>query len=191
MGAARGWSGAERGDGNLNPVFSVTGPSGRIVVKQALPDVRRVGDRWPLPPSRGFFEHGALTRHAARDPGRVPEVFHFDVAQALIVMRCLSRHVILRKSIVRGVEHPNLASDIGAFLARSLFRGAALSPGGRLLRADMARFAGSHALADSTETLVFSDPYLAATLNRHPPGLDPCSAPLRADRALRIAAQAA
>jgi len=185
------WSVAEVGDGNLNLVFIVTGPVGRIVVKQALPYVRMVGDSWPLPLNRAFFEYNALCRHAARDPGRVPEVFHFDETQALIVMRYLAPHVILRKSIVRGVEHPDLARHMGAFLARSLFRGSALSLSGKELREDMGLFAGNHALADITENLVFSDPYFAAKLNRHTPGLDPFIAPLRADRALRIAAQEA
>ena len=191
IGASDRWSVAEVGDGNLNLVFIVTGPAGRIVVKQALPYVRLVGDSWPLPLNRAFFEYNALTRHAARDPGRVPEVFHFDEAQAMIVMRYLSPHVILRKSIVRGVEHPNLARHMGAFLARSLFRGSALSLSGRQLREDMGLFAGNHALADITESLVFSDPYFDAKLNRHTPGLEPFITPLRADRALRIAAQEA
>ena len=185
------WQVAEVGDGNLNLVFVVTGPLGKVIVKQALPYVRLVGDSWPLPLNRSFFEYHALTRHAARDPGRVPEVFHFDERQALIVMRYLSPHVILRKSVVRGVEHPRLAQHMGAFLARSLFRGSALSLSGRGLREDMALFAPNHALADITENLVFSDPYFAARLNRHTPGLDPFIAPLRADRALRIAAQEA
>lgn len=185
------WQVAEVGDGNLNLVFIVTGPLGKVIVKQALPYVRLVGDSWPLPLNRSFFEYHALTRHAARDPGRVPEVFHFDEAQALIVMRYLSPHVILRKSVVRGVEHPRLAQHMGVFLARSLFRGSALSLSGRVLREDMGLFAPNHALADITENLVFSDPYFHAKLNRHTPGLDPFIAPLRADRALRIAAQEA
>ncbi len=191
IGEAAHWSVAEVGDGNLNLVFIVSGPQGRVIVKQALPYVRLVGDSWPLPLNRAFFEWNALTRHAARDPGRVPEVHHFDEAQAMIVMRYLSPHVILRKSIVRGVEHPQLARHVGAFLARSLFRGSALSLSGKVLRSEMALFAENHALADVTENLVFSDPYFAAKLNRHTPGLDPWIAPLRADRALRIAAQEA
>ncbi len=191
IGPSSGWQVAEVGDGNLNLVFIVTGSLGKIIVKQALPYIRLVGDSWPLPLNRAFFEYHALTRHAARDPGRVPEVYHFDEGQALIVMRYLSPHVILRKSVVKGVQHPNLARHMGVFLARSLFRGSALSLSGRVLREDMALFAANHALADISENLVFSDPYFAAKLNRHTPGLEPFIAPLRADRALRIAAQEA
>jgi 5-methylthioribose kinase len=128
------WRVAEVGDGNLNLVFIVTGDLGQIIVKQALPYIRLVGDSWPLPLNRAFFEYHALMRQAARDPDRVPEVFHFDEGQALIVMRYLSPHVILRKSIVRGVMHPNLAQHMGVFLGRNLFRGSALSLTGQVLR---------------------------------------------------------
>lgn len=189
IGPASRWTVAEVGDGNLNLVFVVTGPGGKVVVKQALPYIRLVGDSWPLPLSRSFFEYQALFRQSARDPGRVPDVHHFDEGQALIVMRHLSPHVILRKSVVRGVSHPMLAGHVGRFMARTLFRGSALSLSGKAIREDTALFSANHALADITETLVFSDPYFPAKLNRHTPGLEPFIAPLRADRALRIAAQ--
>lgn len=185
-----GWQVREVGDGNLNLVFIVTSAKGALVVKQALPYVRLVGDSWPLPLKRSFFEYNALTRQAARDPGRVPEVFHFDEAQALIVMRYLSPHVILRKSIVAGTEHPRLARDMGLFLARALFRGSNLSMPAAEAKADLALFADNVALADITENLVFSDPYFLAPLNRHTPGLDPWIAKLRADRDMKVAAQA-
>jgi len=188
-GDTNAWQVREVGDGNLNLVFIVQSPQGALVVKQALPYVRLVGDSWPLPLTRSFFEYNALTRHGARDPGRGPEVFHFDEEQALVVMRHLHPHVILRKSIVAGVVHPALARHMGVFLARSLFRGSNLSMPAARARADMALFAGNAALADITENLVFSEPYFAARLNRHTPGLGPWVAKLRADRDMKVAAQ--
>ncbi|WKL40130.1 phosphotransferase (plasmid) [Sinorhizobium meliloti] len=69
------WTVKEIGDGNLNLVFIVTGSKGTAVVKQALPYVRLVGESWPLPLKRSFFEYHALVRQAARAPGMVPEIF--------------------------------------------------------------------------------------------------------------------
>ncbi len=184
------WQVREVGDGNLNLVFIVTSPAGAVIVKQALPYVRLVGESWPLPLDRTFFEYHALTRQAARDPGRVPEVYHFDAGQALIVMRYLAPHVILRKSVVAGTEHPALAGHMGRFVARTLFRGSALALTGAAAKADLALFAANTALADITETLVFTDPYFAAPQNRHTPGLEPAIARLRADRDMKVAAQA-
>ena len=185
------WQVAEVGDGNLNLVFVVTAPLGRVIVKQAVPYLRLVGDSWPLPLNRSFFEYQALVRHSSHDPGRVPQVFHFDEAQALIVMEYLSPHIILRKSVVRGVQHPHLAGHMGRFLARTIFRASPLSLTGARLRQEMALFSGNTVLSDITETLVFTDPYFSAPRNRHTPGLEPFIAPLRADRAMRMASQEA
>ncbi|MFT5896088.1 MAG: 5-methylthioribose kinase, partial [bacterium] len=69
------WTVQEVGDGNLNLVFIVVGLKGSVIVKQALPYVRLVGDSWPLPLYRAFFENCALTRQAQRTLDCVPEVF--------------------------------------------------------------------------------------------------------------------
>ena len=48
-GAPADWRVQEVGDGNLNLVFIVEGTAGSVIVKQALPYVRLVGESWPLP----------------------------------------------------------------------------------------------------------------------------------------------
>lgn len=184
------WRIREVGDGNLNLVFIVESGQGSVVVKQALPYVRLVGESWPLPLKRSFFEFHALTRQAARDPGRVPQVLHFDEAQALVVMEYLSPHVILRRALIEGRELPRIARDLGLFTARTLFRGSDLSMTAAGRKADLALFAGNVELCDITENLVFSDPYFDAELNAHTtPQLDGIVAELRADRDMKVAAQ--
>lgn len=183
------WQVREVGDGNLNLVFIVEGPAGAAVVKQALPYVRLVGDSWPLPLKRAFFEYHALTRQQARDPGRVPAVRHFDAGQALIVMEYLTPHVILRRALIDGRHLPRIARDLGLFCARTLFRGSDLAMPTRERKADLALFADNAELCDITENLVFSDPYFEAPLNRHTPELADMAARLRADRDLKVEAQ--
>ncbi len=183
------WSVREVGDGNLNLVFIVEGPAGTVVVKQALPYVRLVGESWPLPLKRSFFEYHALMRQAERDPGRVPEIFHFDEAQALIVMEFLSPHIILRRALIDGRMPPKIGRDLGLFAARTLFRGSDLSMTARARKADLALFADNVELCDITENLVFTDPYFEAEMNRHTPGLEDMIASLRADRDLKVEAQ--
>jgi 5-methylthioribose kinase len=188
---ASAWTVREVGDGNLNLVFIVEGPSGSVVVKQALPYVRLVGDSWPLPLKRSFFEYHALTRQEARaGKGTVPAIFHFDEAQAIVVMEFLSPHIILRRGLIEGRQYPGLARDLGLFTARTLFRGSDLSmtPGDR--KHDLSLFADNVDLCDITENLVFTDPYFDAKLNRHTsPQLDGVVATLRADRDLKVEAQ--
>ena len=184
------WRVREVGDGNLNLVFIVESPRGAVVVKQALPYVRMVGESWPLSSRRSYFEYHALIRQAARDPGRVPAIYHFDEAQALIVMEYLTPHVILRRSLTTGVAHPKLGEQLGLFVARTAFRGSDLSMPTAQRKADLALFAGNVELCGITEELVFTDPYFAAPMNRHTsPELDCAAADVRADVELKIAAQ--
>ncbi|MEI9409604.1 S-methyl-5-thioribose kinase [Mesorhizobium salmacidum] len=187
---ASAWKVREVGDGNLNLVFIVEGASGGAIVKQALPYVRLVGDSWPLPLKRSFFEYHALTRQAARAPGSVPAIYYFDEVQALIIMEYLSPHIILRRALIEGRQLPNIARDIGLFMARTLFRGSDLSMVTKERKADLALFADNVELCDITENLVFSDPYFDAKMNRHTsPQLDGLVAELRADRDLKVEAQ--
>jgi len=187
---AAGWRVREVGDGNLNLVFIVEGDRGAAIVKQALPYVRLVGESWPLPLKRSFFEYHALTRQDARSPGMVPRVFHFDEAQALIVMEYLSPHIILRRALIEGRQLPRIAEDLGRFVARTLFRGSDLHMKARARKDDLALFADNAELCDITESLVFTDPYYEAELNRHTsPQLDAIVAELRADRDLKVEAQ--
>ncbi len=189
VGPAAGWTVREVGDGNLNLVFIVTGAAGQAIVKQALPYVRLVGESWPLPLKRSFFEYHALIRQQARDPGAVPEVWHFDEAQAIVVMEFLTPHVILRHALIEGRQTAGLGARLGLFCARTLFRGSDLSMKPADRKADLALFAGNVELCDITENLVFSDPYFEAPLNRHTPGLEPMIARLRGDLSLKVAAQ--
>ncbi len=190
LGDAQTWRVREVGDGNLNLVFIVEGGKGSAVVKQALPYVRLVGDSWPLPLKRSFFEANALTRHAERAPGLVPAIYHVDDSQALIVMEYLTPHIILRKGLTAGTVYPKLADDLGRFLAHSLFKGSDLHMATRARKADLALFADNAELCDITENLVFSDPYFEAKLNRHTsPQLDAYAKLLRADRDLKVEAQ--
>ena len=184
------WRVREVGDGNLNLVFIVQGTKGAAVVKQALPYVRLVGDSWPLPLKRSYFEYHALMRQSRCDPGMTPKIFSFDEHQAIIIMEFLTPHVILRRALIEGREIPELPNKLGCFLARTLFRGSDLCTDTKLRKADLALFADNVALCDITESLVFSDPYYDAKLNRHTsPQLDDIVAQLRADRDLKVAAQ--
>ena len=183
------WKIREVGDGNLNLVFIVEGPKGGAVVKQALPYVRLVGDSWPLPLKRAFFEYNALTRQEERDPGRVPRIFHFDEAQALIVMEYLHPHIILRRAFIEGRRPPIVARHLGFYVARNLFLGSDLAMDAPAKKKDMALFADNVELCDITENLVFTDPYYPARLNRHTPQLDDMVRTLRADRDLKVEAQ--
>jgi 5-methylthioribose kinase len=189
-GDAPSWRIREVGDGNLNLVFIVEGPAGGVVVKQALPYVRLVGESWPLPLERSWFEYSALIEQARHAPGLTPEIFHFDRAQAMIVMEYLSPHIIMRKGLIRGVEYPRFAADIAEFLAATLFHTSVLAGTAAEHKARVELFAPNIALSKITEDLVFTDPYREAPLNRWTrPYLDAHKRAFERDSALKVAAQ--
>ncbi|MEM7693486.1 MAG: S-methyl-5-thioribose kinase [Pseudomonadota bacterium] len=158
------WTVREVGDGNLNFVYIVTGPAGSVCVKQALPFVRLVGESWPLPLSRSFYEHAALVRQDKAN-GSVPEIHHFDGPQALIVMENLTPHVIWRKALIERQRHGAAARIVGEFCAETLFRTSTLALSAEQAKAEIALFAGNTALAKITEDLVFTDPYTNHPMN--------------------------
>lgn len=189
-GASEAWSVQEVGDGNLNLVFIVKGPQGAVVAKQALPYVRLVGDSWPLPLDRSYYEHMALAEQAKHAPSLVPKIHHFDRDLALIVMEYLSPHIIMRKGLIRGVEYPLFAGHIAEFMAQTLFNTSALAVPAAAHKQRIGAFAGNTELCKITEDLVFTDPYRIAKLNRWTtPHLDDIAAQFRRDEPLKIKVQ--
>ena len=182
------WAVEEVGDGNLNLVFKVRGPSGGIAVKQALPYVRLVGESWPLPLTRAHFEHLALVRQARHAPGLTPAVIHYDADMALITMELLEPHIIMRHGMIDGVVYPLFAEALSTFAASTLFHTSDLAMAAADKKALVANFAGNTALCGITEDLIFTEPYMIAENNRWTsPQLDGLAASIRADSDLKIA----
>lgn len=188
LGPAASWRVREVGDGNLNLVFIVESDSGSLVVKQALPYARVVGDSWPMSLDRTFFEFQALSRLDARDPGRLPRLIHFDEKQALLVMEHLHPHIILRKALTGNTRLPYLGRHLGNYLARTLFRGSDLSMNAAERKSDVALFLRNIELTGITEDLFFTDPFMLHSRNRHTPGLEDSAEAARQDIDLTLAA---
>lgn len=189
LGPATSWGVREVGDGNLNLVFVVESGSGSLVVKQALPYARVVGESWPMSLDRTFFEYHALTRLEARDPGRLPALLHFDEEQAFFVMEHLHPHIILRKALTGNTRLPHLGKHLGSYLARTIFRGSDLSMNTAERKSDLALFSRNVELAGITEDLFFTDPFMIHPRNRHTPGLEDYAKAAREDMDLKLAAR--
>ena len=84
----------EVGDGNLNLVFKIFDAQGtsRVIVKQALPYVRCVGESWPLTLDRARLEAQTLVEHYQHSPQHTVKIHHFDPELAVMVMEDLSSH---------------------------------------------------------------------------------------------------
>lgn len=186
-GRPENWTTTEISDGNMNAVFRVSGPSGSVVAKQALPHIRVIGPDWPFPVSRATFEARAAKIHGNATPDRVVTIHAFIEEFGLIVMEDLREHTVLRHALAKGRNLPRLAQHLGTYLADSLLATSDFAIPTREKNALTVQFAGNHVLCETTQDVVFSGPYWEAPLNRVTPGQEDLAAALRADVALGAA----
>ncbi|ELN2735117.1 S-methyl-5-thioribose kinase [Pluralibacter gergoviae] len=181
-------SAQEVGDGNLNLVFKIFDSAGvsRVIVKQALPYVRCVGESWPLTLDRARLEAQTLTEHYRHSPAHTVKILHFDPTLAAMVMEDLSDHRIWRGELIEGKHYPQAASQLGSYLANTLFHTSDFFLHPHEKKAQVARFINP-AMCEITEDLFFNDPYLQHARNSYPPELEADAAALRHDELLRRA----
>lgn len=178
----------EVGDGNLNLVFKVwakTDPERTVILKQALPFLRLVGDSWPLPPDRARIEAQALEVESRLCPQHTPKVYFYDPDLYLIAMQNLNHHIIMRKGLIQGIKYPLFAEHIGVFLARTLLHTSDLVLDFRTKKLEVARFINPE-LCKITEDLVFTEPYRKTERNGFHRELEPQVLALQADESLRV-----
>ncbi|OAB43831.1 S-methyl-5-thioribose kinase [Paenibacillus antarcticus] len=159
----------EIGDGNLNLVFHISdqNTAKSIIVKQALPYAKVVGESWPLSLDRARIEREALQIQHNLSLGHVPIVYAYDEELALTVMEDLSDHVIMRQGLINGEQYPLFAEHIGEFLANTLFYTSDLALNPVDKKEQSKKFINPD-LCKITEDLIFEDPYHISDNNNYP-----------------------
>lgn len=171
----------EIGDGNLNLVFLAKDEAGGgVVVKQALPYVRMVGEGWPMTPEREKHEIQSLLAHHALVPELVVEVLHHDVERHIIGMEDLSDHRVWRHALNEGLVHDGAAEAVGRYVGAVAF-GTSVFGMGRTELAEAQAAAINPELCEITEDLVFTEPSVDAGRNSVLPANEPDAAALAAD----------
>lgn len=162
----------EIGDGNLNLVFHISEPStGKsIILKQALPYAKIVGESWPLTLDRARIESEVLMMEGSLCPDLVPHVHAFEPELFLTVMQDLSDHVIMRKGLMDRERYPLFAGHIGRFLAKTLFYTSDLGMNQQEKKENVKRFINPE-LCKITEDLIFEDPYFDSPNNNVSPAI--------------------
>lgn len=178
----------EVGDGNLNLVFKIFDTQGvsRLIVKQALPYVRCVGESWPLTLDRARLEAQTLVEHYQHSPQHTVKILHYDAHLAVMVMEDLSDHRIWRGELISGKSYPRATSQLGEYLAHTLFYTSDFWLHPHDKKALVARFINPE-MCEITEDLFFNDPYQQHERNNYPAALEPQVAALRDDTALKLA----
>lgn len=178
----------EIGDGNLNLVFKIRDAAGvsRVIVKQALPYVRCVGESWPLTLDRARIEAETLLTHCQFCPQHTVNVLHHDAELAVMVQEDLSDHEIWRSELIQGKYYPQAASQLGEYLAQTLFHTSDFYQSAQAKKAAVSRYTNPE-LCQITEDLFFTDPYIDHERNNFDPALLPEVLALRQDSALKLA----
>lgn len=177
----------EIGDGNLNLVFHVRDAAGRgIIVKQALPYVRMVGDGWPMTPERAAREAHSLQAHHELVPDLVVEPISYDPDRYILVLEDLSDHAVWRDALNRGERHDGAAEAVGRYVA-------AVASDTSVLGRDRSEVSAAIASTQNpdlcviTEDLVFTEPSFDVGRNVVLEANLPDAAALAADEVYRAA----
>lgn len=178
----------EIGDGNLNLVFKIRDAAGvsRVIVKQALPYVRCVGESWPLTLDRARIEAETLLTHSQFCPQHTVNVLHHDAELAVMVQEDLSDHHIWRSELLAGKYYPQAAGQLAEYLAQTLFHTSDFYQSAQVKKAAVSQYSNPE-LCQITEDLFFTDPYIDHERNNFDPALLPDVLALRQDNALKLA----
>jgi len=162
----------EIGDGNINMIFQIRQKNTKksMVIKQAFPYVRCVGESWPLTLDRIRIEADAMEIEDKYAPGLVPKILHRNNEMAIFVMEDLSRLGVMRAGTLEMKKYPKFVDHISTFMANTLFYTSDfyMDPAdkkalvGRFINPDMCKI---------TEDLIFTDPYYDAERNNINPAL--------------------
>lgn len=177
----------EIGDGNLNLVFHVTAKNtaDSIIIKQAVPYAKVVGESWPLSLDRARIERLALETEHKICPELVPEVYGYSDELAYTVMEDLSEYTIMRRGLIEGQAYPKFAEHIGEFMARTLFYTSDLGMNQQEKKVLAGQFVNPD-LCKITEDLIFEDPYRKSDNNNYSEAIEDEAEALRSDTELHF-----
>ncbi|HHO55388.1 MAG TPA: S-methyl-5-thioribose kinase, partial [Trueperaceae bacterium] len=178
---------SEIGDGNLNMVFiiqSKTVPERTVIVKQALPYLRVVGESWPLTRDRIIYETEALKIYNEIAPEFSPIVYDNDYDMSVAVMENLNQHEIMRKPLVSRERFPKFAEHISSFLANVLFKTSDLYLSSKDKKALQEKFMNPE-LRKLQEDFVYTNPFMEAEENNWNPLIDDLAKDVRSDGKLK------
>ncbi|MCF6340690.1 MAG: S-methyl-5-thioribose kinase [Sulfurimonas sp.] len=175
----------EIGDGNLNYVYivkSIENPLKALIIKQAVPYLRCVGEEFPLDRKRMTFEIRALKKFYNIFPSFVPKIYHSNEDMSLVVMEYLSNHIIMRRGLINKIKYLNFSEHISTYMASTLFYTSSLSLNSSDKRKLVDKFNSNYELCKLTEDLVFSFPFMEHETNDNENTKDnPLSAKLFSD----------
>ena len=149
----------EIGDGNLNFVFlvsSIKNPEKALIVKQAVPYLRCIGEDFPLDRKRMTFEIRALIEFSKLASSAIPKLYHTSEDMSVVVMQYLGEHQILRAGLLKQHKYLSFSEQISSYLANTLFYTSSLYLQSTQKRELIDQFNSNTELCKLTEDFVFT-----------------------------------
>lgn len=171
----------EIGNGNLNHVYRASAQKRSVIIKQALPYVRRVGRSWPLTVNRLRIEARAYEIHSQASPGSLPSLLGYDDGAHLLALEDLHDATDWRTELNAGTDNQDVAAEVGLYSAR------VFAETGTLLRSasETATIRSTFHDADMqvfAERMAFIAPYTTDPTNAWPSHLSETAERIRSDR---------
>lgn len=158
----------EIGDGNLNYVFiikSKNNESKALILKQAVPYLRCVGEEYPLSRERMTYEIRALKTFYNETTEFIPKLYDTNEEMSTVVMQFLSDHIIMRNGMINQVIYPSFSEHISTYLARNLFKTSSLYLNSTDKRKLIDNFNSNTELCKLTEDFVFTFAFMENETN--------------------------
>lgn len=152
----------EIGDGNLNHVFRVknTKTNKTLIIKQALPYLRCVGEDHLLTIHRMRYEIRYMHRAATITPDYLPTLYYADSESMMVlIMQDLDNCLVMRDGLSKKIRYKNFTQQISHFLANNLFFTSRLYLNQKD-HADLVEAFHHNELCSLTENYIFTFPYL-------------------------------
>jgi 5-methylthioribose kinase len=158
----------EIGDGNLNYVFiikSIQDSNKALILKQAVPYLRCVGESYPLSKDRMTYESRALRQFSNITNEYIPKLYHVSEQMSCVIMQFLREHIIMREGMISSTYYPNFAEHISTFLAQNLFKTSSLYLDSKNKRELVDKFNSNTELCKLTEDFVFTFAFMEHETN--------------------------
>lgn len=158
----------EIGDGNLNYVFilkSSVDKNRALILKQAVPYLRCVGEEYPLSKERMTYEIRALKLFSEHTQEFIPKLYDTNEEMSTVIMQFLNDHLIMRNAMISKKVYPEFSEHISSYLASNLFKTSSLYLESSEKRALTDKFNSNVELCKLTEDFVFTFAFMENETN--------------------------
>jgi len=179
----------EIGNGNINYIFRIKNNNTQktIILKQARPYLRCMGESRLLTTDRARIEAEALKKHGELCPEHTVKIEHYDHELAAIFMEDLSspEYILLRDGLMQAQIFAHFPAQIARYMANTLFYTSDFSCSQQEKKHQVSHFINPD-LCQITEKLFFTEPYIDSVSNNVNPLLNATVADLRRNEVLQM-----